>query len=102
MKVDKFAFIYAALVFLGGLIGFIKAGSAASLMMGTLFGGLAFIGARQVSTNPSNYFLILAVGGILMLIMGSRFANSGKFMPAGFVSLLSAAIFVRYGIRLLQ
>lgn len=70
-------------------------GSVTSLAAGLAFGGLALIGAYQTSVNPHNYHLSLAVAGLLTGVMGYRFANSGKIMPAGLVTILSIAMCCR-------
>ncbi|RUS30061.1 transmembrane protein 14C-like protein [Jimgerdemannia flammicorona] len=85
---DFVGYAYAVVVFLGGLIGYVKAGSVASLASGAAFGVAAAYGAKLVSTNPKNVTLALAVSVALLLVMGFRFSKSGKFMPAGLVSLL--------------
>lgn len=117
---DIFAYSYGALVVAGGLIGFLKAGkgtkreakvspidqtsplspgSIPSLLAGSAFGGLILYGASKVSDNPKNCLFILCVSFVLGAFMGHRFIKSGKFMPAGLITLLSLISFIRYGIR---
>ncbi|XP_077488132.1 transmembrane protein 14C [Amblyomma americanum] len=95
MQADVWAFGYGFVVALGGVIGFLKAGSIVSLMAGLVFGGLALIGAYQTSQDPHNYYLSLAVSGLLAGLMGYRFAKSSKIMPAGLVAILSIAMCCR-------
>uniref|UniRef100_A0A023FQM3 Putative conserved plasma membrane protein n=1 Tax=Amblyomma cajennense TaxID=34607 RepID=A0A023FQM3_AMBCJ len=95
MQTDVWAFGYGFVVALGGVIGFLKAGSIVSLMAGLVFGGLALIGAYQTSQDPHNYYLSLAVSGLLAGLMGYRFAKSSKIMPAGLVAILSIAMCCR-------
>ncbi|KAL1435736.1 hypothetical protein MTO96_010521 [Rhipicephalus appendiculatus] len=58
MDTDIWAFGYAFTVALGGVIGYVKAGSIPSLMAGLVFGGLALIGAYQTSQDPPQLLLI--------------------------------------------
>lgn len=97
---DLVAYGYAAIVALGGIIGYVKAGSVMSLTAGLLCGGAAAFGAMQTSRNPSNYFVILGTSLFLGCLMGYRFSNSGKFMPAGLVASLSLMMVARYGYRM--
>nr|XP_058933764.1 transmembrane protein 14C isoform X1 [Kogia breviceps] len=53
-------FGYAALVASGGIIGYARAGSVPSLAAGLLFGGLAGLGAYQLSQDPRNIWVFLA------------------------------------------
>ncbi|XP_029930266.1 transmembrane protein 14C-like [Myripristis murdjan] len=89
MAVDWVGFIYAALVSSGGIMGYVKAGSVTSLAAGLLFGLLAGIGAYLASRNPKNVWLSLGTAGTLAVVMGVRFLNSWKFMPAGLMALVS-------------
>ncbi|OZJ04681.1 hypothetical protein BZG36_02544 [Bifiguratus adelaidae] len=98
---DTVGYAYALTVFVGGLIGYIKAGSVPSLVSGSVFAVLAGLGARNVSRDGRNVLLALVVSLILCLVMGLRFSKSGKFMPAGLVSLLSLIMSARYASRLL-
>ncbi|KAM7308811.1 transmembrane protein 14C [Ixodes scapularis] len=95
MQVDYWAFGYALAVALGGIIGYAKAGSVMSLAAGLIFGGLALIGAYQTTQDPGNYYLSIAVAGMLAGLMGYRFASSSKIMPAGLVAVLSVAMCCR-------
>ncbi|KAI8097445.1 transmembrane protein 14C-like protein [Halteromyces radiatus] len=98
---DYLGYIYSLLVFTGGVIGYVKAGSTISLAASSVFGFGAAYGATLVSRNPKNVGLSLVVSLVLLLVMGLRFNKSGKFMPAGLVSLLSFVMVARYGYQLL-
>ncbi|ETE65393.1 Transmembrane protein 14C [Ophiophagus hannah] len=86
MSVDWLGYGYAALVASGGVAGYVKAGSVPSLAAGLLCGGLAGLGAYQQSTDPKNIWLSLAASGTLTVLMGMRYYNSRKFMPAGLIA----------------
>ncbi|VEN38321.1 unnamed protein product [Callosobruchus maculatus] len=76
-----------------------KQGSIPSLAAGLLFGSALAYGAYEVSRDPANYTVQLATSSILAGIMGYRFYNSGKIMPAGVVCLLSVAMIARITTR---
>ncbi|XP_020041813.1 transmembrane protein 14C [Castor canadensis] len=97
-----FGFGYAALVATGGIIGYAKAGSVPSLAAGLFFGGLAGLGAYQLSQDPRNVWVFLAASGTLAGIMGMRFYNSGKFMPAGLIAGASLLMIVKLGVNILN
>lgn len=63
-------------------------GSIPSLGAGIFFGSVLGYGAYQISQNPNNYATLLGGSSVLAGLMGYRFYNSGKFMPAGMVALL--------------
>lgn len=52
-------------------------------------------GAYLTSQEPPRPLLQLGTASILGGLMGYRFANSGKLMPAGIVALVSAVVIVR-------
>ncbi|XP_054452440.1 transmembrane protein 14C-like [Anoplopoma fimbria] len=95
MAVDWIGFSYAVLVSVGGIIGYVKAGSSTSLAAGLLFGLLAAVGAYLASQNPKNVWLSLGTSGTLGVVMGLRFLNSWKFMPAGLMTLASGLMVVK-------
>lgn len=101
MTYDFAAFSYAGLLALGGVIGYAKASSLPSLVAGLAFSTLITIGAFLVSSNRKNVWLLVLVSFTLSIFMGKRFLASGKFMPAGLVTLVSLGMLVRYGSRLL-
>eukprot|EP00095_Tigriopus_kingsejongensis_P003547 snap_masked-scaffold106_size358372-processed-gene-2.19 protein:Tk03547 transcript:snap_masked-scaffold106_size358372-processed-gene-2.19-mRNA-1 annotation:"hypothetical protein BRAFLDRAFT_123564" len=99
MTYDFVGFVYALAVTGGGVMGYIKRGSLMSGMAGLICGGLLGLGAYQTSKNPQNFYLSLVVATLITGVMGSRFFNSGKIMPAGLVAVLSLAMVARYALR---
>ncbi|KAL4084853.1 hypothetical protein QTP88_027734 [Uroleucon formosanum] len=99
MPVDYIGFAYAATVAAGGIIGYAKAASIPSLSAGLLFGSLLGYGAYQTTKNPNNLALSLGTSVVLGGIMGVRYLNSGKVMPAGILAALSLAMVIRLGAR---
>ncbi|KAM9774684.1 transmembrane protein 14C [Syngnathus typhle] len=102
MSVDWVGYGYAALVASGGVMGYVKAGSVPSLAAGLLFGGLAGVGAYQISNDPSNVWLSLATSGALTGVMGKRFYGSRKFMPAGLMAGASLLMVGKLSVALLN
>lgn len=95
---DTFTLIYGVAVAAGGIAGYAKAGSVASLAAGLTFGGLAILGAYLVSIDQSwGHGVVIGVAGTLTFVMGKKFLSSGKVMPAGVVTLLSVLMLARYG-----
>ncbi|XP_015416155.1 PREDICTED: transmembrane protein 14C isoform X1 [Myotis davidii] len=72
--------------------------SVPSLAAGLLFGGLAGLGAYQLSQDPRNIWVFLVTSGTLAGIMGMRFYHSGKFMPAGLIAGASLLMVAKLGI----
>ncbi|TRY91048.1 hypothetical protein DNTS_035773 [Danionella cerebrum] len=102
MAVDWVGYGYAALVASGGVIGYVKAGSVPSMAAGLLFGGLAGFGAYQTSQDPGNIWVSLATSGTLAAIMGKRFYNSRKVIPAGLIAGASVLMMAKLGVGMLQ
>jgi len=98
MPFDVVSAAYAALVATGGVIGYLKAGSIPSLAAGLSFGSVLGIGAYLTSVNPDNYYLTFGTSAVLGSLMGYRFVNSGKFMPAGLIAILSLGMVIRYSV----
>lgn len=81
---------YAALVFAGGIMGYLKASSLMSLIFGSLSSGLLFISLwGMLLNNKWGKFSALAISCGLTLFFGYRFIGSYAFFPAGIMTLLS-------------
>lgn len=87
---QKLTLGYAALVGVGGVMGYLKSGSQKSLAAGGISSLLLYYVYTQLPTKPAfASSLGLGVSAVLLAVMGSRFKNSGKIFPAGVVSLVS-------------
>jgi len=83
-------FIYGILVIVGGLFGYIKAGSTASLVMGNIFGiALLVCGLGMMKNYDWAYFGSLLLTAALALFFGFRFITTGAWMPGGTMLIVS-------------
>ena len=83
--------IFGLLTIVGGVIGFVKAGSTASLIAGSISGIALLVAAFLL---PGNVVLGLIIAGLVSLLLAGRFIpnfiQTGKIMPAGLMAVLSA------------
>ena len=84
---------YAILLILGGLIGYLKAGSRPSLIAGTSSGVVAFIAAGLMLQDARAIWLGVLLGFLMMVVFAIRFAKTRKFMPSGLLGVLSGFVF---------
>lgn len=93
---------YGALLIIGGLIGAAK-GSVASLVASgasaAVILGLEQFVSHKTFGGPAGAFQ-LVTSLVLTIVMYNRWDKSGKFMPAGLVTILSAVLSAVYGARL--
>ncbi len=86
--------VYAALLIAGGVVGFFKAGSFASLVVGVTCGigsgAAAWLVATKNEAIGDAIGLILAGG--LFMFFGVRLLKTRKFMPAGLLTLASIGV----------
>lgn len=86
---------YALLVFLGGIFGYVKAGSTASLIMGVAFAAALSISAFAMFNEKNIGFIIATVAtALLAAFFIYRFFLSYQFMPAGLMSILSLGVLI--------
>ncbi len=84
--------IYGALVLVGGVIGFKKAGSLPSLLMGAISGLLLLVTSYGLHQGQSwAHTAAFALPLVLTLFFLYRFSLSYAFMPAGLMVLLGIA-----------
>ncbi|CAL8257305.1 unnamed protein product [Lota lota] len=95
MAIDWLGFGYAAVIAFGGFMGYKRKGSVMSLIAGLVFGGLSAYGAFKISMDVRDNTISLLSSGMLAVVMGMRFKNSGKLLPAGIMAVLSLLMFVR-------
>lgn len=87
--------IFFSLVFIGGMIGWLKKGSIASLVASSISAALLAMGIYGLDTQPewhtqSAWLLAITAAFLLVFSVIRLSKNEGKFMPAGFILLLSA------------
>lgn len=81
---------YALLVFLGGFIAFVKAGSLVSIGMASLFAALLFACAFfMMKHKRAPFFGALALIVILLVFFGQKFMVKQTFLPSGLMTLAS-------------
>ena len=95
--------VYGALLVVGGVIGYTKAGSRPSLIMGTLSGLLAIL-LSTWGLHGHDLPALFLLGGeaiVLSAFFYTRYANSKKFMPAGMMTAVSAISLAMYAVGIL-
>lgn len=85
--------IYALIVFLGGIFGYVKAGSVPSLVMGVSFAAILGISAFVLFNGKKYGFYTATTATLLLAIFFLyRFLLTYKIMPAGLMCLISVAV----------
>jgi uncharacterized membrane protein (UPF0136 family) len=91
MEAAKIYFIvFGALTIVGGIVGYVKAGSVASIIAGSITGVLLLVAAFLLREHR---MVGLATALIVSLLLAAQFIpkllRTGRVMPAGIMSLLS-------------
>jgi uncharacterized membrane protein (UPF0136 family) len=91
MEASKIYFIvFGVLTIAGGVVGYVKAGSVASIIAGSITGVLLLVAAFLL---PEHRAIGLATAFIISLLLAAQFApkflRTGRVMPAGMMSILS-------------
>src|ERR1044072_9977842 len=81
---------FGALTIAGGVVGYVKAGSVASIIAGSVTGILLLVAAFLL---PEHRAIGLATALIISLLLAAQFApkfiRTGRVMPAGMMAILS-------------
>lgn len=86
--------IYAALVLVGGIMGYLMAHSIISLVVGTTVAFLLFVCSFLVwRKNLVAYDTTIAILFFLLVFFGYRFVMTHHFMPSGMMTLLTGLVF---------
>ena len=85
-----YLFIFGVLTIAGGVMGYVKAGSNASLIAGGLSGALLLVAGYLIGAGKVQPGLILGI--ILSLALAGqflpKFLSTHKFMPAGLMGIM--------------
>ena len=92
MEAAKIYFVvFGALTIVGGVVGYVKAGSVASIIAGSIAGVLLLVAAFRL---PEYRTAGLATAFVISLFLAAqfipKFLRTGRVMPAGMMSVLSA------------
>jgi len=84
--------IYIVLLIVGGLIGFLKAGSKVSLIMSAVSAAILAIASIPSLFQPGvRQVLIDTVLALLLVVFAIRLTKTKKFMPSGLMLVLTLA-----------
>ena len=91
MDATKLYFIiFGALTIIGGIIGYVKAGSVPSIVAGAIAGLLLIVAAFLL---PDHRTTELATAFVVSVLLAAQFVpkliRTGNVMPAGLMSILS-------------
>ena len=91
MEATKIYFIiFGVLTIAGGIVGYVKAGSVASIIAGAITGVLLLVAAFLL---PEHRGAGLATALVISLLLAAqfipKFLQTGRVMPAGIMSILS-------------
>lgn len=92
-------FLYAAIVALGGVFGYVKARSIPSLVSGLVSGLVLAIAGYVSLQSPSIGFAIATVVALgLSIVFVLRWRRTGKVMPAAALAGLSGLLTIVFAI----
>ena len=87
--------VYGGLMAVGGVIGYLKVGSKASLISGVGFGlALAASGYGVWRGSRESLIASAVIAALVIVIFAMRVLKTRRFMPAGLLALLSLAALI--------
>ncbi len=95
--------IYGVIMILGGIMGFVKVGSKASLISGVGMGLALLASGYGVWSGPAvrsadSLVVALVIAALLLVIFAIRYAKTRRFMPGGMLAVLSLVAVVIFGL----
>jgi uncharacterized membrane protein (UPF0136 family) len=96
MNANTVLWIYIVLLVVGGMIGYLKAGSKASIIASVSFAAILAMSAMGLIFQRHVADIVLAV---LLVFFGMKLAKSRKFMPSGMMLVLTLAALVLRNVR---
>ena len=99
-KTTWIVFAYSIFTLIGGIIGYLKSGSTASLISGVIFGSLLLVASffmfqKKTIGNWMALFLAILLEGFFTW----RFAKTLHFFPAGLFSLMSLGVIILVALK---
>lgn len=93
-------YAYGLLTMVGGVLGYVNAGSQVSLIAGLGSGAVVLLATYIRHRFAGLSAVILAITSALLLAkFGTDFLTVGKVMPAGVMSILSAVALLLIGFK---
>ena len=93
--------VYGVLMILGGIMGFMKVHSKASLLSGVGLGlGLLASGYGVWRGSADCLIVAMVIAALLLVLFAFRYVKTRRFMPAGVLAILSLAAVVVLGMAL--
>jgi uncharacterized membrane protein (UPF0136 family) len=90
MSQSTILWIYVVLLLVGGLIGFLKAGSKVSLIASAVSASLLIIASIPSLLQPGiRDILVQTILAALLVIFAVRLTKTKKFMPSGLMLILT-------------
>jgi uncharacterized membrane protein (UPF0136 family) len=90
MSQSTILWIYVVLLLVGGLIGFLKAGSKVSLIASAVSAALLIIASIPSLLQPGiRDILVQTILAALLVIFAVRLTKTKKFMPSGLMLILT-------------
>jgi uncharacterized membrane protein (UPF0136 family) len=90
MNQNTILWVYIVLLLVGGLIGFLKAGSKISLITSAVSAALLILTALPgVFTNAFRRNMADVIMAVLLVVFAIRLTKTKKFMPSGLMLVLT-------------
>jgi len=93
--------VYGTIMILGGIAGYVRVGSKASLLSGVGM-GLALLASGYGVWRGSEHSVVAAkvIALLLVVLFAVRYVKSRRFMPGGMLAILSLVAAIVFGMAL--